>query len=135
MAINLIKLSIILYFIFASSLTIAQNKLEVYQRQVSENLSKSSTDELVWIRAFNNTYNKFCKSHETNKRYNLFSKVATKTIIDQLMDRGDLNALWQGKYGYRKAQLISLKKRIGNSEYCNCIYNHVIKGNSACLKQ
>ena len=131
---NFIRTLIITFLFLVSSNVIANTNVEKYQKQVVKNLSNSSTDTLVWIRAFNNTYNKFCKSHETSRRYNLFFKVAAETIVDQLMDRGDWNASWQGKYGYRKSQLNSLKNRLGISGYCTCVFNHIIKGNSSCLK-
>tara|TARA_Y100001970_G_C14122837_1_gene797289 strand:- start:626 stop:1036 length:411 start_codon:yes stop_codon:yes gene_type:complete len=130
------KFSITSFLLLIFSSIIAYASVENYQRQVVKNLSAASTDTLVWVRAFNNAYNKSCKNHETSKVYNLFFKVAAQTIVDQLMDRGDwTDPVWSAKYGYRKSQLNSLKNRFGNSGYCRCIYEHIIKGNSGCLQK
>lgn len=114
----------------------ANTKVEQYQRQVVQNLEKLSTDELVWVRAYNNTYHKFCENHATNKLYNFFFTVATKTIVSELSDRDVWGStIWQAKYGYRKGLLNGLRKRIGNDGYCHCIYDHIMKGESSCLNQ
>ena len=118
-----------------SSTVRASTKIEQYQQQISSNLKQQSTDMLVWVRAYNNTYNKFCKNHHTYEHYNLFFEVASKTIVGEMVSRDDWNTIWDAKYGYRKGLLIGLRKRIGNDGYCTCIYNHIMKGNSACLNQ
>ena len=130
-----LQVSFVLFAIFFATNAYAETKIEKYQNQVANNLIKLSTDELVWIRAYNNTYNNFCERHNTSKVYNFFYEIASKTIMNELNDRDDLTTVWQTKYGYRKGLLKSLKGRIGNDGYCNCIYNHIIKGNSACLNQ
>ena len=121
---------------FFSTNVEANNKLEQYQKQVSSNLKALSTDELVWVRAYNNTYNEFCKNHQTSNVYNLFYEVASKVIVNEMLSRDDWSSsVWQAKYGFRKGALKGLRKRIGNDDYCHCIYNHIMKGNSSCLKQ
>ncbi len=66
------QVSFVLIAIFFATNAYAETKKEKYQNQVANNLIKLSTDELVWIRAYNNTYNKFCERHNTSKVYNFF---------------------------------------------------------------
>ena len=111
----------------------ANMKKEQTQKQIASNLRNMSTDELIWIRAFNNQYSANCKNHHTSKVFNIFSEVATEVVVSEMIDRDDWGIVMNTKYGYRKGQLKALKKRIGRDSYCTCIYNHIIKGKSECL--
>jgi hypothetical protein len=121
---------------FISQNAVANSKVEKYQQQVAGNLKNLSTDELVWVRAYNNTYNTYCNNHSTSKYYNLFYEVASETIVGEMLSRDDWSSpIWQAKYGYRKGLLNGLRQRIGTDGYCYCIYNHIMKGESSCLNQ
>ena len=129
---------LILSFIFFAVLSenvVAQANIDKYKKIVEKNLRNASTDELVWVRAFNNTYDKYCKSHQTYEIFKYFYEVASSTIVDELIDRNEFTASWQGKYGFRKGYLKGFRKRVGTDGLCQCIYNHIIAGDSSCLPQ
>ena len=113
----------------------AQANIDNYKKVVETNLRNASTDELVWIRAFNNTYDTYCKNHQTNEVFKYFYQIASSTIVDELLDRNEFTASWQGKYGFRKGYLKGFRKRVGTDGLCQCIYNHIIVGDSSCLPQ
>ena len=99
-----------------------------------KDLSAMTTNELVWIRAFNNTQHLWCQSHQTNARYLPFYNISSDVIVSELIDRGDWDSFsWSTKYGVRKGQLKALKKKIGLNGYCQCIYDHIVHGKSGCL--
>jgi len=124
-----------IFFNVGSENVAAQNNIDNYKKTVETNLRNASTDELVWIRAFNNTYDMYCKNHQTNEIFKYFYEIASSTIVEELLDRNDLNASWQGKYGFRKGYLKGFRKRVGTNGFCQCIYNHIIVGDSSCLPQ
>ena len=119
-------------FGFMSSTAQASLSPEQYQQQVASNLRGLSTDELVGSCIQFMTL--FAKA--LNKQSLLFFEVAAKTIVDEMLNRDDWTSMvWQTKYGYRKGLLRGLRGRIGNDAYCNCIYSHIMKGDSGCLNQ
>lgn len=48
-----------IFFAIVSENVVAQANIDKYKKIVEKNLRNASTDELVWVRAFNNTYDKY----------------------------------------------------------------------------
>ena len=127
-------ITLILMSFFNSGSLSASSYSPAAKAKLVKDLSAMTTNDLVWMRAFNNTQHLWCQSHQTNAKYLHFYNIASDVIASELIDRGDWDSFsWSTKYGFRKGQLKALKKRIGLNGYCQCIYDHIVYGKSGCL--
>ena len=55
----------VLIFLCNIPMAFSETQAQSYERQIKSTLLSMPTDDLVWIRAFNNTYSLSCKSHKT----------------------------------------------------------------------
>ena len=106
-------------------------QIENYKQNLREGLVSKPTDALIWVRAINNTYSKFCKNI-SSKEHRFYSKiispVITKYIATDAMQRSDWGFWGDTQYGYRKGKLIAFKKKYGKKIFCDCVYRVIVKG-------
>ena len=124
----------IIYLIFL--LFFSQNaisaELDNKQLQVRNSLLNLSDEELIKVRALNNYYSKYCKNHiKKNVMKRLSEVVAQVVVIDKPHITNTKNHF---KYGFYKGQIISFKNKKGTANFCNCIYNYFIVGDTSCFR-
>ena len=102
------------------------------QLEVRAGLLKLSDEELVWVRALNNSFAKNCGSHRKAELMKQFSQVVAQIVVS---DRPSVvNPANHLKYGYRKGQLNYLIKKNGVAQHCDCVYKYFFIGDTACLQ-
>ena len=77
------------------------------------NLSTKTTDQLIWVRSFNNTYAMFCKKINS-KQHRFYTKIVYPTISDWIVsntiDRSDWEDWWLKKSSQRMKKLETEKR-------------------------
>ena len=109
--------------------------LDQNQMQVREFLLKLTDDELLQVRAINNSFSKHCEWHPKRNAMERFSQVVAQVVV---IDRGYLtdpsSIKHQYKYGFFKGQAMTSRKRMGNNSYCDCVYKYIMRNDSTCFR-
>ena len=127
---NLMKYLLILSCLLFTSVGWSKDNsiadLEAYKKSVKVNLSKMDIKEYVVLRAFNNTFSKYCQSDPNQKIFNIFNNLYLKEF-DKRQEEV-FSDYWHGQYNAHKRFLKKFRKRVGVSSYCNCILVNIFTG-------